>query len=171
MKRKRTMFRRVLSLSVLLCVCPLPAVLAGDAGTTIDRFFEAYRSQEVHRMLEVYAPDAVFIDISQRHHVEGVDELREFLTRLVAVHHNMDARERRRVVGEGVAVVDYVYTGTLSGESLRELTGKETCRDTAYEIPVTSWFEVEGGRIVKQTDFIDLATLEEVRARASGEQR
>lgn len=155
----------LLSLGALLGA---PAQAAVDAGTVVDRYFDAYRTMDVEGMLAVYAPDAVFVDVAQRHRFAGGDGLRQLFSGLVAIHHDMKLDVRRRVVSGGLVVVDYVYEGTLSGEALRAATGKETCRDTVYRIPVTSWFEVADGRIRTHTDFIDLATLNEVRAEASG---
>lgn len=75
---------------------------------------------------------------------------------------------KRRIVADQHVVVEYAYAGSVSGEALHERTGNPSCRDTPYAIPVTSWFEIRDGHIVKQTDFIDLATLTEVRRRAAG---
>jgi steroid delta-isomerase-like uncharacterized protein len=134
----------------------------------IDRFFDAYRSADLDRMLAMYDPEAVFIDVAQRHRYEGTDELAVFLRNLIGIHLSMDVDVKRRVVSGDQVVVEYAYTGSLSGEALQAATGKDSCHDTEYAIPVTSWFEIRDGRIASQTDFIDLATLAEVRLRASG---
>lgn len=144
------------------------ATAAADPGAVVDAYFDAYRAMDVERMLGSYAPDALFVDVAQRHRLEGTDGLRQLLVPLVSVHSAMGIDVRRRVVSGNLVVVDYVYEGTLSGEALRAATGKETCRDTPYRLPVTSWFEVRDGRISRQTDYIDLATFQEIRAQASG---
>ncbi len=138
-------------------------------GAVVDRFFDAYRSRDVDGMLALYAPDAVFLDVAQRHRFEGREKLAVFLRRLMDLHISTDVGIRRRLASGGLVVVEYAYTGMLSGEALHAQTGKQSCRDTEYSVPVTSWFEVKNGQIVRQTDFIDLATLAEVRQRASGE--
>lgn len=155
-----------MSLFALLAVPALGSPV--DPGSVVDRYFDAYRSMDLEAMLGAFATDAEFVDVAQRHHYEGADGLRQLLGGLLAIHTEMDVEIRRRAVTGNVVAVDYLYRGTLSGEALRTATGKETCRDTTYQIPVTSWFEIENGRIRKQTDFIDLATLDEVRAEASG---
>ncbi len=160
---------RYLSPLFLVVVLVAPALAsAPDPGAAVDRYFDAYRAMDLERMVASFAPDAEFHDVAQRHHYEGQEGMRELLTGLIAVHAEMDVEIQRRAVAGNVVAVDYLYRGKLSGEALRAATGKETCRDTTYEIPVTSWFEIEDGRIRKQTDFIDLTTLGEVRAEASG---
>ena len=172
-------FRPSLLTPIVLLAAPLlslPAAAApgkpdpADAGAVVDRFFDAYRAMDLERMLDAYTPDVVFVDVAQRHEVEGTASLQQLLAPLLSVHSEMGIDVRRRVVSGSLVVVDFVYAGTLSGEALRAATGRETCRDTSYRLPATSWFEVRDGRISRQTDFIDLATLEEIRTRASGDE-
>lgn len=161
--------KRYLATLSLLPLLAVPA-LAGEAdpGAAVDRYFEAYQAMDLERMVGSFTPDATFVDVAQRHRFEGEEGLRQLLGGLLALHTEMGVEIRRRVVAGNLVAVDYLYRGSLSGEALRAATGKETCRDTAYTIPVTSWFEIENGRISRQTDFIDLATLNEVRAEAAG---
>jgi len=159
-----------LSLILALVAVALAPALAGDSGAdrVIDRFFDAYRRGSVDEMLAIYAPDAVFEDLNQRHRAEGTEQLRQFLGQVIQMHTTIGLEETRRSTTGNTVVVQYAYTGTLSGAALRAITGKETCRDTEFTLPVTSWYEIEDGRIARQTDFIDLATLREIQARASG---
>lgn len=164
----------LLATSLILAAPLTSAAETGDteslaAHAAVDRYFAAYRAMDLESMLGAFSSDAVFVDVVQRHRYEGAQGLRELLGRLVSMHTTMDVDIRRRAVSGSVVAVDYVYRGTLSGEALRAVSGKTTCQDTDYEIPVTSWFEIAGDRIRTQTDFIDLATLEDVRARALGE--
>ena len=62
-----------------------------------------------------------------------------------------------------VVVVEYDYAGFLNGAVLGQAVGKEGCPDLEYTLPATSWYEVEDGHIVRQRDFIDMATLLELR--------
>lgn len=158
------------TLILMLTAAAIAPALAGISGANrvIDRFFDAYRRGSVDDMLAIYAPDAVFEDLNQRHRVEGAEQLRQFLDQIVQMHSTIGLEETRRATTGNLVVVQYAYTGTLSGAALRALTGKETCRDTEFRLPVTSWYEIEEGRIARQTDFIDLATLREIQARASG---
>ena len=169
MRHRSTLIRSATS-ALFIAVCSIaPAPAAGnDAGAVVDHFFDAYRSADAAAMLAMYSPDAVFEDVAQRHRFEGAEQLQAFLGSLVGVHTAMYIREQRRLVDGHRVVVDYLYTGTLSGAAMSLAMGKEGCRDTAYEIPVTSWYEVEGDKIVRHTDFIDLATLLEVRQRVAG---
>lgn len=153
-------------LAVILFAAPLAVAVAvaGDSpDRVIDRFYEAYRDGSVEAMLAVYAPDAVFEDVNQRHHVEGSEALRQMLTALVAMHHRIDLEEKRRAVHGDFVVVEYEYSGQLNGAVLGQSVGKEGCPDLEYTLPATSWYEVRDGRIVHQKDFIDLATLLELR--------
>lgn len=153
----------------LVMLATYAALAAGSPpDQVVDRFFDAYRRGAVEEMVALYAPDAVFEDVNQRHRIEGTESLREFLRSIVQMHSAIGLTESRRVTNGNVVVVQYAYTGTLSGAALRARTAKETCRDTEFTLPVTSWYEIEQGRIARQTDFIDLATLGEIRARASG---
>ena len=140
-----------------------------EPAVVVDRFFEAYRTGDVDTMLEIYASDAVFVDVAQRHRHEGRAEIEPFLRQIVNLHEELGLEVSRKVVSENRVVVEYAYTGTLSGEALHQMTGNASCRDTDYSIQVTSWFEIRDGQIISQTDFIDLATLLEVKLRASGE--
>lgn len=163
--------RTPILLCAMMIVTFVPAVAAAksaDPAAVVERFFAAYRAADVNRMLETYAPDAVFVDVSQRKQIEGREQLRAFLAGLTAVHHRMDIAVKQRVAKGDRVVVEHAYEGMLSGEGLHATSGRDGCRDTVYSIPTTSWFEVKDGRIVRQTDYVDLETLKEVKQRAMG---
>ncbi len=166
---RSTLIRSTTSaLVIAVCLAAAAPANSDDAGAVVDRFFDAYRAADLMAMLATYSPDAVFEDVAQRHHFEGTEQLQAFLGALVGVHTAMDIREQHRLVDGNRVVVHYLYAGTLSGAAMSLALGKEGCQDTTYEIPVTSWYEVEGGQIVHQTDFIDLATLLEVKQLVAG---
>jgi ketosteroid isomerase-like protein len=153
---------------VLAVSAASPAALGGeDPGRVVDRLFEAYRSGSVEGMLEVYARDAVFEDVNQRHGAKGEEELRSLLSQIVGLHSEMDLQETRRARMKNTIVVEYEYRGSLSGAALGQALGKEGCPDIDYVIPTTSWYEVRDGRIQRQRDFLDLATLQELRQKAA----
>ncbi len=162
------MNRYTATLSLLALLATPTFAGEADPAAAVDRYFEAYQAMDLERMIGSFTPDATFVDVAQRHRFEGEEGLRQLLGGLLALHTEMDVEVQRRVVAGNLVAVDYLSRGSLSGEALRAATGKETCRDTTYEIPVTSWFEIDNGRIRHQTDFIDLATLNEVRAKAAG---
>ena len=117
--------------------------IAGDLpGAAVDRFFGAYRNASLAGMLASYAPNAVFEDVNQRHHFEGTEQLTQLLGQLVAMHQEMDVKEKRRVVDGNTVVVEYEYVGTLDGAVLGQSVGKEGCPDLEYALPTTSWYEV-----------------------------
>ena len=141
-----------------------PASLAGEMpGAAVDRFFSAYRSASLEGMLASYTPDAIFEDVNQRHHFEGTEQLGQLLGQLVAMHHKMDVKEKRRVVDGNTVVVEYDYVGTLNGHVMAQIAGKEDCPDLEYTLPTTSWYRIENGKIVHQRDFVDWATFLELR--------
>jgi len=141
-----------------------PITGAGDsAGEAVDRFFGAYRDGSLERMLASYSADVVFEDVNQRHRFEGTEQMVQLLGGLVAMHHEMDVNEKRRVVSGSTVVVEYDYVGKLNGAVLGQAVGKDDCPDLEYVLPTTSWYEVKDGKIVHQRDFIDLATYQELR--------
>ena len=138
-----------------------------DAGRVIDRFYDAYRAGSVEGMLALYAPDAVFEDVNQRHRFTGTEQLGAMLAGIVGLHEAIDLREVRRITQGDMVVVEYEYAGRLSGAALSQATGREGCPDLDYTLPTTSWYRVEDGRIVHQKDFIDLATYMELQQKAA----
>lgn len=153
-------------LTMALAALPAPAAAAQEEpGATVTRFQEAYRQGAIEEMLAIYAPGAVFEDVSQRHRVEGTDALRAMLANLRGMHHRLGLQEKRRLVQGEVVVVEYDYVGELNGAAMSQAAGKEGCPDLEYRLPATSWFEVRDGRITRQRDFIDFATFLELRER------
>ncbi len=150
-------------LGLLLVAGVPPAGAAESAGAVVDRFQAAYREGSVERMLGLYAADATFEDVNQRHLFTGTEQLQAMLMGLVSAHHEMDLAQVRRVVAGDTVVVESVYKGQLNGAVLGAAVGKEGCPDLTYELPVTSWFQVKGGKIVQQKDFLDWATFLELR--------
>ncbi len=143
------------------------AAAGDDPGQVIDRFYDAYRNGSIEGMLALYAPDAVFEDVNQRHRFTGAEQLRAMLTGIVGLHETIDLREVRRIMEGDMVVVEYEYAGRLSGAALSQATGREGCPDIDYTLPTTSWYRVKGGRIVHQKDFIDLATYMELQQKAA----
>ena len=91
----------------------------------MDRFFEAYRAGDVEAMLAVYTADATFEDVAQRHVFQGTEQLRTMLTGIVQLHETMGLEEHRRTAEGETVVVEYHYTGRLSGAALSAMSGKE----------------------------------------------
>jgi steroid delta-isomerase-like uncharacterized protein len=145
---------------VALTPCAAATPPDDDApGAVLDRFQAAYRASSVEGMLALYAADATFEDVNQRHRFQGTEQLRALLSGIVAMHLSLGLEEDRRVIDGGTVVVEYAYKGQLNGAALGASAGKEGCPDLTYTMAATSWFEVEDGRIVNQKDFIDWATF------------
>ncbi len=128
---------------------------ASDSAAVVDRFFDAYRSANLEGMLSIYAEDAEFKDVSQRHEVTGRDSLRQQLAPLVTLHKEMDVEIQRQAVTGGLVTVEVIYTGTLDRAAL----GLE--EDLEYSLPAVLLFEVAGGQIQSQTDYLDFRTFTE----------
>ncbi len=151
---------------LLATAAVVPVAVAGpDPGQVVDRLFDAYRNGSADGMLAVYAADATFEDINQRHLFTGTEQLQAMLSGIVGLHLRMDLEEKRRVVHGDMVVVEYEYRGQLNGAALGASVGKEGCPDLDYVLPTTSWYKVKNGKIVHQKDFIDWATFLDLRQR------
>ena len=150
--------------TLVAAVALAPLTVAGEGpGHAVDRLYDAYRNESVDGMLSVYAEDATFEDINQRHHFTGAEQLEAMLTGIVGMHLRMELEETRRVVDGDMVVVEYEYRGQLNGAALGASVGKEGCPDLEYALPATSWYTVKNGKIVSQRDFIDWATFLDLR--------
>ena len=160
--------RRILILITLTTLAMAPTLAAAaDSAEVVERFYDAYRRGDAEAMLSAYSEDAVFEDVNQRHRFAGSEQLAPFLGQIAGLHKTMDiVVDRLLTLGETV-VVEYRYTGILSGAALGQALGKEGCPDIEYSLPTTSWYRVSDGKITHQKDFIDLATLLEMRAEAT----
>lgn len=143
---------------VLACA---PATAATAPGRVVDAFYDAYNRGAVDEMLSLFAPDAIFEDVNQRHRFEGTDSIRGLFEGLVQMHGRMEVSEKRRLVQGNLVAVEYEYIGELDGAVLSQMSGKQ-CSSIEYVLAATTWFTIEDGRIAHQKDFIDLATLMEL---------
>jgi hypothetical protein len=101
------------------------AVVGPNPGQVVDRLFDTYRDGSADGMLAVYAADATFEDINQRHLFTGTEQLQAMLSGIVGLHLRMDLEEKRRVVHGDMVVVEYEYRGQLNGAALGASVGKE----------------------------------------------
>lgn len=164
MKNRRRVIAITAAWTGLVLVCAVSRASTTTApGQVVDRYQAAYRAGSVEGMLDLYATDATFEDVNQRHRFQGTEQLRAMLTGIVAMHLSQDLEENRRVVAGDIVVVEYAYKGQLNGAALGASVGKEGCPDLIYTLPATSWFKIEDGRIVHQKDFIDWATFLDLR--------
>ena len=60
-------------LGLLLVAAVPPAGAAESTGAVVDRFQAAYRDGSAERMLGLYAADATFEDVNQRHLFTGTE--------------------------------------------------------------------------------------------------
>jgi len=161
MNNSRSGLLVVLTMALLFSGSPSEA---GDApGDVVDGYFSAYRDGSLERMLASFSSDAVFEDVAQRHRFQGTEQISQLFGSLLAMHHSMGLKEKRRVIHGNTVVVEFDYVGKLNGAVLGQSVGKDACPDLEYVLPATSWYEIENGKIARQRDFIDLATYQELR--------
>lgn len=159
---------RLRSWILLAVLTAVPAGLsAADSSEAVERLYDAYRRGDVAAMLATYTEDALFEDVNQRHRFAGAEQLAVFLETLAQTHTTMDIVVDRQMTDGDTVVVEYRYTGTLSGAALSQALGKQGCPDLDYSLPATSWYRISDGKIADQKDFIDLATLQELQAQAA----
>ena len=132
---------------------------ADGPNTAVDKFFAAYRSADLAALLDVYAEEAIFEDVNQRHRFEGRAQLEGFLGQLLGVHLHMEIEEKRRLVSDNTVTVEIEYVGTLDCAAVG-LPGETQ----DYRMPAVLILEIEDGRILRQTDYIDYRTFTEIQA-------
>lgn len=128
-----------------------------SADRAVDAYMTAYRSAKPEAMIAVYDDDATFVDVSQRHEVHGKADLTEMVHRLVGLHASMNVEEKQRAIRGDLAIVEVVYTGTIDTAAL----GRGDLPPVEYVLPAVLIFETSGGRIRKQTDYLDFRTYTE----------
>ena len=130
---------------------------AADPSAVIDRYLDAYAAADTTSLGALYAEDTVFVDVSQRHEVEGREAMTAQLQQLFAIHKSVGVEEVRRAADGSLITIEVVYTGTLDCAAM----GRPDHPDVTYRLPAVLLFDVEGGRIQKQTDYLDFRTFTE----------
>jgi uncharacterized protein (TIGR02246 family) len=78
--------RRVWRLLIVALFTLIPAItLAGpaeDAGSVVNHWAEAFNANDVDSLIDLYAPDAIFIGTSGAGLIEGKDAIHAYFTRL-----------------------------------------------------------------------------------------
>ena len=152
----RMIARGVCAAILLSLVLTTGAADDGPAGVVED-FLSAYRVADVEKMTAIYAPGVRFVDVNQRHELTGREAMRESLSRLAAIHKEIDVEIKRQAVTGDLVTVEVVYSGTLDGAVL----GRPDDEDLEYALPAVLLFEVADGHIESQTDYLDYRTFTE----------
>lgn len=113
-------------------------------------YFGALASRDADAALGHWRSDGIE-DVAPLRVYRGVDEIRGFLTALIAAIPDMEMTVTRVTANEKVAAVEWRATGTFSGEAFEGIdpTG------SPVQLRGTDVLEVEDGRIVRNTVYYD----------------
>ena len=141
-------------LGIILVVDVCWYAMAGETTNpdqVISRWTEAYNAKDAETLTRLYNKNAVFIDVSRKHEARGIEQVSAMLAQLCQLHTAMKVTEKKRIVAGNKAVLEVEYSGTLPAA----VVGKtEDCR---YNLSAVLLFDLENGKIVKQTDYLDYA--------------
>lgn len=159
----RTTSRRSLLRSAILAAAATPLVAIGRAWgsgapsprTVVDAYFRAARRRDTPAILALFAPDAVYEDVTFDFRIVGHEPLRRMFDGAFAAMESAERRMRRTVAEGPHVVVEWVATGRHTGTMLGVgATGRP------ITIRAVSIIEVADERIVRVTDYTDRAGLE-----------
>ena len=116
--------------------------------TAVDRkqlildYYQAFERKDFRAFMEYYAENAIVVDVTWQGAWKGLEELsainRPFFERLQYVSFDLETF----LIRDNMIVVK----GTISARFHSNIT---------YDrVPFTQWFELEGDKIIKETDFI-----------------
>jgi steroid delta-isomerase-like uncharacterized protein len=116
----------------------------------------AWQARDVERYLELYADDMVFADVNQRQRVEGLEAYRKLSRQVFGVHKTLGLELRRRVISGPHAALEAVWSGSIDGAVLGT-----PGQDKSYSYSGVIWLEAAGGKIRRETHYIDFVTFRE----------
>lgn len=119
----------------------------------IESYYAAFNAGDSEQMLACLSGDVVH-DINQGERQSGLEAFRRFLA-------HMDSHYREQATGLAVmengdgsrAAAEFV----IQGEYLQQDGDLPEASGQRYELPVGAFFEVQGGRIARVSNFYNLA--------------
>jgi uncharacterized protein (TIGR02246 family) len=112
-------------------------------------FLDAWNSQDVERVVDVYTDDVVYIDPNTRGEVHGADALRRYLTKLFAAWDMEWSYKEGHVAAANENIATVLWHATL-----RRQGGEDEVEADGMDLVV-----VEGDRIVRNEVYFDRSVL------------
>lgn len=123
-----------------------------ETSLLIEKYYQAFNQKNYEGMLELLSED-VSHDINQGKRIPGKKAFREFLQRMDFLYDEnltdivimTDARGKR-------ASAEFICNGTYKNTD----EGLPSARGQTYKIPVGTFFDINGGKITRVTNYYNL---------------
>jgi steroid delta-isomerase-like uncharacterized protein len=120
-----------------------PAALPASIPPLLVAWAEAWSSGDPDQLVALYAPDGVYEEIPTGIVAEGPDEIRAFIEDNFANFPGVQVIPRSGFQAEDRAVMESDFVGT-------------SAEGASFSVPFVTVFELEGDKIVRNTDYFDL---------------
>jgi len=149
--------KRVLTGAILLAMLVLPAIAAPpdgkstDPGTAVaEKWIAAWNSHNPDKMLSLFTDDIVYEDVAFGEVSHGSAELRKFAASEFEGVPDLELKLLRSDIHGGHGTIEWMFSGTDKDVFK---TGKK------FSVRGVSVIEMRGGKISRNLDFYDLATI------------
>jgi steroid delta-isomerase-like uncharacterized protein len=123
-----------------------------DARSVVDRFFDAYRTLDVDRLVNVFATDGVFEDPTFRQRHEGHEGIRRAVMEMRATFSNVSIQVHSSVIDGDTVATEETVSGVLTHRDGRPRNIK---------VRSASFFRIRNGQIQRLTQYSDVQTFQE----------
>ena len=118
-----------------------------------DKLWSAWNSHDWEKVSPFYADDCVMEDFPSRI-CHGKRELEDYYKYLLTGYPDLNFDTRRSFGTDKQIATEWIMSGTHTGDTMRfKATGKK------FSIPGVSILEIQGGKIVRETDYWDMCSL------------
>jgi steroid delta-isomerase-like uncharacterized protein len=146
--------KRIVFLLFVLLAAEVCIPTDGDAKATdqavVQQAFAAWNTHDVNQVMANYSEDAVYEDVPFRVSNHGQAEMRKYFTDTFAMVPDLKVDVVSTIVVDGHCAVEWNWSGTDKGLFKTGLW---------FSIRGTSLCDVRGGKLVREQDFYDVATL------------
>ena len=150
--------RAPVAFTVLCLVClPLPAAGQGelvDAEQLVRQVLRTWKDHEVGRLDGLFAEDGVYEDVPPKMTYKGADEIQGFMAAIWSWAPDIEFSPVAVSQTGDTVVVEWIMKGTQTGS-----IGAIPASGRAFTARGASVAKVEDGRIVRYSDYYDLATI------------
>ena len=153
-------FFTLLTLSVVLCGCSKQSeviesdTLAADWQQLSKEAEPAWASRDVEKILNLYSDDCVWEDLAIGKVMSGKEEIRSFLNEWFAAFPDNTLETTSSITSGHFQCAEWINRGTHNGDFLNiPATGK------TVSIRGASIIELRKGKIIRSTDYYDMASL------------